>query len=45
MNTCTTQHCVNVAKYVILQNRESVRYCLPCINKIKESSVKELVKS
>jgi hypothetical protein len=39
MNTCTTENCINVAKYVILKEREQKRYCLPCIQKIKELSL------
>jgi hypothetical protein len=39
MNTCTTENCINVAKYVILKEREQARYCLPCIQKIKELSL------
>ncbi len=45
MNTCTTKYCANVAKFLIIKDGDTVRYCLPCVQKIKDSTVKELVKS
>ena len=45
MNTCTTKFCHNVAKFLMIKDGDTVRYCLPCINKVKESFAKELMKS
>ena len=34
--TCHTKNCLNIAKYMILEDRQTHRYCLKCINLIKE---------
>lgn len=38
MNKCNTQFCSNIAKYLIIKDRVQVKYCLPCIQKIKDTS-------
>jgi len=45
MNTCTTKYCANVAKFLMIKDGDTVRYCLPCVQKIKKSGIKKLVKS
>ena len=45
MKTCTTKYCANVAKFLMIKDGDTVRYCLPCVNKIKNSTSKESMKS
>ena len=33
--SCNTQDCIREAKYMIIENRQTHRYCLICITKIK----------
>lgn len=33
--SCNTPNCVRTANYMIIEEKEVIRYCLPCINKIK----------
>jgi hypothetical protein len=39
---CHTDGCIRTAKYMIVEEKHVHRYCLTCIQKIKE---RELVKS
>lgn len=36
--SCNTDGCIRIAKYLAIKNGQNVRYCLICINKIKEQA-------
>jgi hypothetical protein len=36
MQECNTTGCKNKAKYLMIKNKVTVRYCLECIQYIKE---------
>lgn len=39
--SCHTNNCLNIAKYMILEDKQTHRYCLICITKIKNGSKAE----
>jgi hypothetical protein len=40
---CNTTGCARTARYLIIEDRQTVRYCLPCIEKIKEREHKDVL--